>query len=109
MPQPIDLQTELARITTMERVQQISDRLSLAAHQRMADQAGQQQVDAETQTQQAEQKSDEVDRDLRRHTPHGERRGAGSDRDGQRQEDKPKATLVPPVPPAEEHRLDISI
>lgn len=109
MPQPIDLQTELARITTMERVQQISDRLSLAAHQRMADQAVQQQVNAETQTRQTEQKSEEVDRDLRRHTPFGNRREGGSGGEGQGHEEKPKATRVPPAAPAEEHRLDISI
>lgn len=106
MPQPIDLQTELARVTTMERVQQIADRMSLAAHQRMADQAEQQRVQAETQAQEADQKSDEVDRDARRQSP--ERRGKHGHGDPA-QDEKAKSSLIPPVPPAEEHRLDISI
>lgn len=105
MPQPIDVQTELARITTLERVQQISDRLSLAAHQRMADQAEQQQVAAETQAHEAEQKSDEVNRDAHHGTP--ERRGR---RRGEAEPDgKKQGAAMPPVPPPEEHRLDISV
>jgi hypothetical protein len=106
MPQPIDVQTELARVTTMERVQQISDRLSLAAHQRTSDQAEKQQVAAETQAQQTEQKSEQVERDLRRHTPYGRRRQHGGDR--QDPEDPTKPALMPPAA-HEEHQLDISI
>ncbi len=106
MPQPIDVQTELARVTTMERVQQISDRLSLAAHQRTSDQAEKQQVNAETQTQQTEHKSEQVERDLRRHTPYGRRKQHGGDQPDPEEPAKPA-----PMPPAarEEHQLDISI
>lgn len=106
MPQPIDPHTELARITTMERVQQIADRQSLAAHQRIADQALQQQVNAQTQAQQTEQKGEEIDRDARGQAPgrEGKASSGGEDRG-----EKPKPSKGPPVPPPETHTLDISI
>ena len=106
MPQPIDPHTELARITTMERVQQIADRQSLAAHQRIADQALHQQVNAQTQAQQAEQKGEEIDRDARRQAPG---RDGKDSRGGDDRGEKPKQPKVPPVPPPEAHTLDISI
>lgn len=48
MPQPIDIHTELARTTAAQRVQEIADRASLAAQQRQAQHAHDEQVKAET-------------------------------------------------------------
>jgi hypothetical protein len=74
MPQPIDVQTELARLTAAERVQQISDRLSLVAQHRVAVDIQEQQVVSETQVQQAHAKSEEVEEEARRRTPYRGRR-----------------------------------
>lgn len=57
MPQPIDLHTELSRVDSVERVQQVADRLSLAAQQRRQLQSESQQHSMET----AVQQSDETD------------------------------------------------
>jgi hypothetical protein len=48
MPQPIDLQTELARVNAAERIQQVADRASMAALQRAA--AENQQARSQTET-----------------------------------------------------------
>ncbi len=69
MPQPIDPHTELGRMTAAERIQQIADRASLAAQSRVAEGAADQREAAESQVQQAFQKSEEVERELRRRTP----------------------------------------
>lgn len=48
MPQPIDMQTELARTSMAERVQETVGRASLAAHQRSATDAEADRVNTET-------------------------------------------------------------
>lgn len=48
MPQPVDLHTEVARVFATERIQQVADRASLAAQQRVADTAQKDQVNHET-------------------------------------------------------------
>lgn len=69
MPQPIDPQTELGRITAAERIQQIADRASLAAQARVASDAANAQANAEKQVREAKAKNEEVDRELRRKVP----------------------------------------
>ena len=84
MPQPIDPNTELARVTATDRIQQIADRVSLAAQTRTAAAALQEQVDVESQVQQMTQKNQQVDDELKRRSPYvGKRRrkkkGGGKD------------------------------
>ena len=74
MPQPIDPQSELGRVTAAERIQQIADRASLAAQSRIAAQADEERVDAETTVRQMNQKSEEVDEETRRKNPFTGRR-----------------------------------
>ena len=82
MPQPIDPQTEIGRATAAERIQQIADRVSLAAQARASAEMANARASAETQVHQAMQKNEEVDRELRRRTPFSGRRkrqGGGSE------------------------------
>ncbi|MDZ4857354.1 MAG: hypothetical protein SGI88_00085 [Candidatus Hydrogenedentes bacterium] len=51
MPQPLDINTELARSVTVQRIQELADRTSLAAQHRHAQHAQQEQLDAETRVQ----------------------------------------------------------
>ncbi len=53
MPQPIDLQSELSRVTAAERVQQVTERASQLAQQRATVQQQQQLAQAETQVNEA--------------------------------------------------------
>ena len=70
MPQPIDLQTELARTNTVERIQQIADRVSLVAQQRTAVEADEERLRQEQQIQQTpETENPEVDADGHRKNP----------------------------------------
>ena len=70
MPQPVDLQTEVARVSAADRVQQIADRVSLAAQQRQVLSVEQERVDVETQVQgTADTQNREVDADGRRRNP----------------------------------------
>ncbi len=48
MPQPVDLQSEIAKVSAAERVQAIADRLSLAAQQRLQEQEQEDRLRAET-------------------------------------------------------------
>jgi hypothetical protein len=61
-------------MTTAERIQQIADRASLTAQHRQHVQDQQRLVDFETQVQEAENKSEEVDEELRRRNPFAGRR-----------------------------------
>jgi len=103
MPQPIDVQTGLAQVTQAERIQQIVDRVSLAAQQRTAAETQEQRIASETEVQQTHAKTDDVDRDMRRHNPYmgRRRRGQGKEETG---DAKPR-----PAPDGEEHHLDVII
>lgn len=105
MPQPIDPNTELGRISAADRVQQIADRASLAAQARHAAEATQHQVDSETQVAQANQKNEEIHEELRRKNPFmgRKRRKTGQDEEEQHP-DHPR-----PLDEAEGHHLDITI
>lgn len=104
MPQPIDVQTGIMQVTQAERVQQIAERVSLAAQQRTAVETQEQRVASETEVQQTHAKADEVDQDTRRHNPYmGRRRHRGQTEDDEA-ENRPK-----PAADGEEHYLDVVI
>lgn len=65
MPQPIDMQSELARTTMVERIQELAGRL--AQQQRTQGDVDEVRVDKETQTQEStEAQSEHVDEDGKR-------------------------------------------
>ena len=104
MPQPIDLQTQLGQLTTAERVQQIADRLSLAAQQRTLTETQEQRIEVETQVQQTHDKADELDEEeLRRRVPYRGRRHR-HDAEPEEPESKSSASQV-----IEEHHIDVQI
>ncbi len=105
MPQPIDPNTELARISAAERIQQIADRASLAAQTRHAADASRQQIDTETQVAQARQKSEEVDEELRRRNPFAGRKKRKSGKG--HEEEHPEHAA--PLDDAEGRHLDVTI
>lgn len=69
MPQPIDPNTELARMTAVERIQQATDRASIAAQSRQAMEAEERRLGTEREVMEADAKSDEVDREQKRRNP----------------------------------------
>jgi len=78
VPQPIDLQTELGRVTQVERVQQVLDRASLAAQQRLAASAQESRLQVETQVQQTQTTSEQVEKEARRRNPYVRRKRSAS-------------------------------
>lgn len=112
MPQPVDLQTEIARITAAERIQQAADRASLAAQQRGAAEIEETRVAVETQVQQTDETANEqVDEKGRRRNPFvGRRRKKGQQGDAESPHAKTKAGDLRVIPEGtEEHKLDITI
>jgi len=103
VPQPIDLQTELGRLMAAERVQQLADRVSLVAQQRVAADEQQQRVGLETQVQQTHAKSEEIEPEMRRKNPYMGRRKHRAPVEPE-PEEKPR----PPVSD-EPHQLDITV
>jgi len=104
MPQPIDFPTEMGRMAAVERIQQINDRLSLAALQRSTEELQDERVAAETQVSQTQPDSEQVDEDLRRRNPFVGRR--------RRRPPAPQPEPEEPAPPAasgETHQLDVTI
>ena len=104
MPQPIDMQTELARMTAAQRIQEIADRASLVAQQRVTMDEQAQRVEAETQVQQTHPKGQEVDEETRRRNPYRGRRHRPP-----RAEELAAKTVEPPAAPEELHRFDVSV
>ncbi|HPO17152.1 MAG TPA: hypothetical protein PLI09_27200 [Candidatus Hydrogenedentes bacterium] len=101
MPQPIDPNTELARVTAVERIQQAVDRASLAAQARSASDAAQQQVNVESQVGQTTAKNERVDEELRRKNPFmGQRRRKEDEAQEESEESSPDRKAA-----AERHRL----
>ncbi len=109
MPQPIDIQTELARTTAAQRVQEIADRASLAAQQRQTQHAQKQQMDTETVIQQAPQ-GEHGAAVNDRHDDHGQQRRRGQ-KGGKDNEQSGAADHgaggIEVIPDREQHRLDI--
>ncbi|MBI4559642.1 MAG: hypothetical protein HY706_18800 [Candidatus Hydrogenedentes bacterium] len=109
MPQPVDLQTEAARMTAAERIQQIADRASLAAQQRVAAELQQDRIQLETEVQQtAESQNEPVEAEGRRRNPFaGRRRRRRATTDPAPPEKVARGAN--PAPEPETHRLDISV
>jgi hypothetical protein len=106
MPQPIDPFTELGRVLAAERIQQIADRASLAAQQRVQADQERELLRAEQQVRQSEQKSEEVERELRRRNPFA----------GRRQRKPPEPHTAPRAPSGDDeedgpdtHHFDVSV
>ena len=109
MPQPVDMPTEVARVTTAERIQQIADRLSLAAQQRVATEEQQNLVDLETTVHQAQPKGAEVDAEMKRRNPFSKRRrhGATPANEAPESAEQPQGPPVPAEP--EKHHFDVTV
>jgi hypothetical protein len=88
MPQPIDPNTELARMTAAERIQQIADRASLAAQARNSSDAAARQIEIESQVQQMNQKSEEVEDEMRRRQPYMGRRKKKRDKEKEKNKEE---------------------
>lgn len=74
MPQPIDPFSELGRVITAERIQQIADRTSLVAQRHIRHNVQEELLAAEQQVRETEEKSQHVEQDLRRRNPFAGRR-----------------------------------
>ncbi len=106
MPQPIDMQTELGRVTAADRIQQIADRTSLAAQQRAAEQAEQERVEHESQIQETpETRQDQVDAEGRGRNPAANRRKRNRNKE---EETQKKSTITGPDD-LEPHQLNVRI
>jgi len=112
MPQPIDFQTELTRVTAVERLQQYADRQGLNAQQRLAQEIEEQRARAESQVEQTNPKSGEVEPELKRKNPYMGRRRKKSAKDSEHKPDD--ANQDKPKPPLDEnppggHSLDVTV
>ncbi|MCX8065775.1 MAG: hypothetical protein N3G21_11500 [Candidatus Hydrogenedentes bacterium] len=74
MPTPIDPNTEILRVNMAERIQQLADRASLLGQVRQSINEEERRVIEETQVKEAEQKSEQVDTELKRRQPFLKRR-----------------------------------
>ena len=110
MPQPIDLQTEMARVNAVERIQQVAGRVSLAGQQRVEAELLKQGLQAETQVQQTRPKGEQVEPELRRRNPFAGRRRRQPGRRQAPEDPVPKkATPREAEPGGEPHQLDITV
>ena len=108
MPQPVDIQTEVARVTAAERMQQITDRVSLVAQQRLALAEQETHVVAETVVNQTQPKETEVDTEARRRNPFvGRRRKRGESR--QQNAEQPEAPGHKGHADLESHHFDVTV
>lgn len=104
MPQPIDLQTELGRLSMTEKVQQVADRASLAAQQRSAMEAEADRQAAETEVNQTDSVEQEaVESDGRRKAKEERKKRKET---GESRQDAPEKR---PPNDTDEHRLDVTI
>ena len=111
MPQPVDLQTELGRVSAAERIQQIADRASLASLQRTAEEVAQNRVSQESQVQQTSQsESEQVEADAKRRNPFVRRRRRRGDADGEDASKNHETDGVHgPTEDGEGKQLDVSV
>ena len=110
MPQPVDFQTEVAKVSAAERAQQIAGRVSLAAQQR--DTSGEQEtrIAAETQVQQtAHTENLEVDAEGHRKNPFAGRRRRRSKGDEASGERDASGGGNRSADGEERHKLDVTI
>lgn len=81
MPQPIDMQTELARATMADRIQQVTERAAMAAALRARQQGEENQALEETQVDDTpESQSEHIDPETKRRNPYRGRRRKGHQR-----------------------------
>lgn len=108
MPQPIDMQTELARTLVAERIQDASARAALLAQQRA--QGEEERVRAAQQAQVTESKQAD-NREVRDKEEHGEPRERGRRRNAtpQAQEQTPPEAPRKALEPGAEHGFDVSV
>ena len=112
MPQPIDLQSELSRVTAAERIQQLAARNAQAMQQRSVAQQQQQEVEADSQvreTTEAEHGQVDPDGDANKQKGRKEKKKPPSPEDIKAHtiytaDEKPEVIESP-----EEHNLDISV
>jgi len=69
MPMPIDPNTEMMRVNLAERIQQITDRASLLGQARQSLNEEQHRLVDETQVKEMQQKSEQVEAELKRRNP----------------------------------------
>jgi len=100
MPQPVDPNTEFARMTAAERIQEISGRTNIAAQLRLAAEAAAAQNRTDTEVSEAEAKSDEVDQDAKRRNPYRGKRKKPAGKADERRRDEPGGPS---------HQLDIKV
>jgi hypothetical protein len=101
MPQPIDPHTELAKLTTAERIQQLADRAALAQHARHQHDVDQHNLAAESQVTEAHDRDEVVDSESRRRNPYAGKR--------HRRNKDEKQPHRPHPPDLEEHQLDVQV
>lgn len=110
MPQPVDLQTELGRVSAAERIQQIADRASLASLQRTAEEVAQNRVSQESQVQQTDQpQSEQVDAEAKRRNPFAGRRKRRNDEADEEETGPETDSHRGPVEDGEGRQLDVSV
>lgn len=117
MPQPIDMQTELARATITERIQDTMGRTSLAALQRAADEKDAARVAAQTQVDESNETDNRaIDGEDRRKNPFASRRRRREKSEGGQDEKNESAHQfytahdgATVVEDPDDHQIDISI
>ena len=108
MPQPVDINTELARSVTVQRIQELADRASLAAQHRHAQHAQQEQLDAETRVQESpesEHQAEVTDKQQTNHEQHG-RGDTAREQESDAGTDAGEIEVIADA--AEQHRLDVT-
>lgn len=112
MPQPVDFNTEVAKVTAAERAQEVMARVSLAAQQRQTTAEQENRVRAETEVRQtAETENLQVQADAKRRNPfigRRRRRHTPSEDAGDAGAASPGAENTARTDP-EQHQLDVTV
>jgi len=114
MPQPIDMQTEVARATMADRIQDATSRAALAAQQRAVTEEEGRQVQAETAVEETpETQSEHVEEDGRRKAPFARKRSKskkkGEEHPTEATSELYTASHQKEIPETGDHDLDVSI
>jgi hypothetical protein len=113
MPQPIDMQSELARSLLADRVQDVASRASVLGQLRVSNETERQRRAAETSTQEtARAQSEHIERDGKRQHPFARRRSK-SGQETRSEQPEPEAygpnAQTRPSEGAGNHALDVSV
>lgn len=109
MPQPIDPQSELARVSQAERVQQFAERAAINAQLRASDEMAAEDLAMEQQVRQTRQKDEHVDEENRRRNPYAGRRKKRSKEEDQASHVFYDEHERPEIADDDQHNLDITI